>query len=723
MRPYARLLTMLGEQLIKNDRIALVELIKNCYDADATRVVISFEDFGPGLTVTSESRIVITDNGDGMTRPTVENHWLNPATNVKAAQKSEGRAKTPGGRVIQGEKGIGRFAMFKLGSVVNMTTRHRDSPTEVSASLDIRFLDPDDSGSGDDAPEFLDQLEADVSERKPEVFVGAETSGGHGTRVEIADLRGRWSSTMLEDLQQDVVRLRPLGGLLTGRAGEDPLAFEVEYLVNGSAPKTLADEDTLLQGLVPRAVLRVVGSFDARKQELELVVNDEEEAVPVASEDFRGLDLYRRLVSKAQQVHEFVCGDFAFEFLVFDLRPSAEVRFKLDPGQKELVRSHRIYLYRDGVRVLPYGDRDDDWLQLDVIRGTQGANRLLSNDQTIGFIYITQADNNRLQDKTNREGLIDSGPAYNDFRHLLQLLINYLRKGDFARYLAQSRQRIEAEDRRKVSAIEGRIIQVRELVAGVPGARAAFDEFEAAYEVERKVLYERVDRTEDLAGVGLSVETASHDVIASANQAWREAGILAEQIGYEYGRNTEVFTRANGLSESLSFIVSRLQDVQGLFVSSRQKAKKLDAVQYVRKIQSIYSRSLREANIEVLYEGDNSVVYTTHEATLLQIFLNLMDNSIYWLRLSNCENPQVTVTADAEAQTVTFTDNGPGINELDVPYIFEPFFSAKGDEGRGLGLYISSQIARRDGLELTLVGGDAEAGRVRACFRLKLDPG
>ena len=115
VRPYARLLTMLGEQLIKNDRIALVELIKNSYDADATVVEIDFLDFTTSFASNRDSRIAIVDNGEGMTEDIIRNHWLNPATPLKQDAK-RGEPRSPGGRVVQGEKGIGRFAMFKLGS-------------------------------------------------------------------------------------------------------------------------------------------------------------------------------------------------------------------------------------------------------------------------------------------------------------------------------------------------------------------------------------------------------------------------------------------------------------------------------------------------------------------------------------------------------------------------------------------------------------------------------
>jgi HSP90 family molecular chaperone len=79
IRPYARLLTMLGEQLIKNETIALTELIKNCYDADATSVKVIFNGFGENYEINKNSKIIIEDNGHGMTEKTILDHFLNPA--------------------------------------------------------------------------------------------------------------------------------------------------------------------------------------------------------------------------------------------------------------------------------------------------------------------------------------------------------------------------------------------------------------------------------------------------------------------------------------------------------------------------------------------------------------------------------------------------------------------------------------------------------------------
>ena len=144
LRPYARLLTMLGDQLIKNERIALVELIKNAYDADADRVEVRFEDFKSDLTHDANSRIVVRDDGAGMTPDVVRNEWMNPAAPTKYLAKRAGRRKTPGkGRVVQGEKGIGRFAILKLGKLVTVTTRPHGADMEIILTYDFARFDDD----------------------------------------------------------------------------------------------------------------------------------------------------------------------------------------------------------------------------------------------------------------------------------------------------------------------------------------------------------------------------------------------------------------------------------------------------------------------------------------------------------------------------------------------------------------------------------------------------
>ena len=77
------------------------------------------------------------------------------------------------------------------------------------------------------------------------------------------------------------------------------------------------------------------------------------------------------------------------------------MKYRLDKDDKNIAKAHRIYLYRDGIRVYPYGEPDDDWLKIDTYRGTIAAGLFLSNDQVVGYVNITQKGNPKLKDKTN----------------------------------------------------------------------------------------------------------------------------------------------------------------------------------------------------------------------------------------------------------------------------------------------------------------------------------
>ena len=202
IRPYARLLTMLGDQLIKNERIALVELIKNAYDADAARVEVRFEDFCDDMSHHSESRIVIKDDGVGMALETVRDQWMNPAAPQKHLAKLEDRGVTEGkGRVIQGEKGIGRFAVLKLGRTINVTTRTKKAESEIELTYDFSRFDDDFVSEDSERKEiFLDQIKIDCNQTPPKRLLDP----AHGTIIEIGNLKGAWNDGIIEQLCRDV---------------------------------------------------------------------------------------------------------------------------------------------------------------------------------------------------------------------------------------------------------------------------------------------------------------------------------------------------------------------------------------------------------------------------------------------------------------------------------------------------------------------------------------
>lgn len=689
---------MLGEQLIKNERIALVEIVKNSYDADARRVVVDFRNFGDNFETNSDSSIVITDDGSGMTESTIEQTWMVPATPTKAKAK-RARPRTPLGRAIQGEKGIGRFATFKLGNQLSIVSRFEGEDRETTLLIDITDLD--DSGTGSEAEErFLEDISALIGTTEPTVFIEDGSIGSkHGTQLEVGGLRSSWNQRLVHEVYDDIGRLEPV----MWNAVEDDAnrTFDVRFRKDGNDLDLSSALNDEFQAVLDRAVLKVEdGQFDPELRQFQFRVNGRLETLAIDDQEVRGIKVFREhFLTDPDAFPQPQCGPFKFEFFVFDFNSSAPAAHYLDSQEKALLKRHRVYLYRDGIRVYPYGDPGDDWLQIDVIRGTQSARSMFSNDQTVGFVAITQADNPRLRDKTNREGLLEDGMATTDFVALIQTVLAYLRAKPYERYAAANR-RVRERDL-KNRRVDDYVSAMRKTANLPASATKTLDALEDSLSAERELANLRISRTEQLAGVGLSVETASHDLIAAGQEALRLARRLVDDLRMHDLMGEPIYSLAKALVSRLEFVVSRFSDVQGLFVSTRQRKSRIDIMQLTRRVRSMYSSLHKDMRIAFEIDDAARLVAETTESAILQCIINLVDNSTYWLMTEQRGERRIRAYAKSP-DTLVLSDSGPGVKEQDASFIFEPFYSGKGDEGKGLGLYIARQNGLRNGFSVEL---------------------
>ena len=710
IRPYARLLTMLGDQLIKNERIALIELIKNSYDADAKWVKITFKNFGAGYKITPESKIIITDDGHGMSSEIIEKHWLNPATPEKKRRKAT-KDTTPGGRVIQGEKGIGRFSILKLGKVINIITRAKSENEEHKIVYD--FANYDDEFLTEDGKEknlFLEDLKVSLTTREPKIFIKKKRKLGarivvappFGTRIVISNLKGSWTPKKVEAVANDIVKLESIFSNRTKKgfqvfiyADDEQQLYQKNYL----------EKLTFL--LNERSVFKIEGGFfDSKKSMYTFKLNGQPQVLDLKDPTVTGIKIFKDRYGNAGSVLEnrkLECGSFNFGFYIFDFSANAPVKFQLDKDDKKRIKSHRIYLYRDGVRVYPYGEPDDDWLRIDAYRGTIGAGHFLSNDQVVGYVNITQKHNPNLMDKTNREGLIDHGDATEDFITLLQVFLRYMRQKPYARY-REDIQGKKAQDIFKTGQVLKEFDKIKEAVGENRSAQKVLQKAEQAYKTERRYLTHRAETTEELAGVGLSVETASHDIMAIMGRVLVNLdNLLSDLTIPDEMDKEEIIKELQAIRGGLGFVEAQLKDIQLLFTSSKQRRKNIRIKAVIEKVHRLYKGLLEKEHIEFLIDTQGSpLVAKTTDAVLLQVLLNLFDNAVYWLQQASNKNKQIHIVLDGHDGQMIFSDNGPGIEKEDAPYIFEPFYSGKGDEGRGLGLYIARQLLERSDFTINL---------------------
>ena len=708
IRPYARLITMLGDQLIKNEVIALVELIKNSYDADASWVKVSFLNFNEDYSSNENSKIVIEDDGCGMNADILRKHWLNPATPEKLRRKKID-SKTPKGRILQGEKGIGRFAVFKLGKNIKITSRRQlknddgvfideGEKTENTLIYDFSKYDEDFlTENGESKDVFLENLEVELTESEPQQIISKEISLGvnkqirkpYGTIIEISGIKTKWTTDKVERVQREVGKLQPI-------FLDETNDFHVWIYKDFEMHESHDWYKALLKNcLENKAVFKVTnGHYINSANKISFLLNDEPITFSLFDEEIKGLRKTKRFIDSDRKPD---CGDFKFEFYIFDLNADSDnpSKYYLDSNEKRMIREHRIYLYRDGIRVMPYGDPEDDWLRLDMDRGTVRANEFFSNDQVVGCVYISQNDNPKLKDKTNREGLIEEDQALGDFINILQIILSYLRSKPFARYLLDKEKKKEI-DRIKKGRPFDLIENARKKFSDDKNVGEFLDSFENSYSRERKVFQERIYKTENLAAVGLSVETASHDVMLFLRRGLEEIDSLVKEISAGGALEREqLVSKLIALRGTYSMVETMMKDIQLLFPSTKSKTKNIRVREIIEKVKSLYNRQFKEANVTVDIQGTkNPLVVRTTDAVLLQVFINLFDNSLYWLKTVN-RNRIINIYIDGDDQRVIFADNGPGVKDDDLSYIFEAFYSGKGEEGRGLGLYIARQLLDR----------------------------
>jgi signal transduction histidine kinase len=714
IRPYARLLTMLGEQLIKNERIALIELIKNSYDADANWVKVSFLNFGENYEITSESKIIIEDDGIGMNAEIIEKHWLNPATPDKKIRKQK-NDKTPKGRVIQGEKGIGRFAVLKLGKKIKITTRRENENIENIVEYDFSRYDDEFLTENGNAKElYLDDLNISFYQQHPQKIVERKMILGlneierlpQGTIIEISEIKGSWSESKIRSIFRDLNRFESIfNNLPNMKVNKEFEVFIYKDEVQKNYHENYIKQLHFL--LNEKAVFKIEnGYFDSDKLEYRFEINGEKKVLGLLDTELTGNQIFRQHFGKNGEVlrsRKIECGSFNFGFYVFDFSSNALEKYKLDSEDKKIIRDHRIYLYRDGIRVYPYGEPEDDWLHIDADRGTKSAGSFLSNDQVVGYVNITQKGNPNLQDKTNREGLIEQGNATADFIALLRIFLSYVRSKPYARY----RHNIEKKERGNIfkkQVVQKRFDELKETIKNNQHLHTMVVKLEKAYEKERDYLVRRAEITEELAGVGLSVETASHDIMAAMGKATSILNSIISDIFSISNVDIETLQKElQALLGLLSFIESQLKDIQLLFRSTKQKRREIRVKEIIEKIFKIYKRILSQEKINFeIKEFGSPLIAKTTDAVLLQLFLNLFDNSVYWLQQVLRDEKKIVITLDGDQGKLIFSDNGPGIKKEDEPYIFEPFYSGKGEEGRGLGLYIAKQLLERNDYSIEL---------------------
>jgi nitrogen-specific signal transduction histidine kinase len=708
-KPYARLMNIIGDQLITDKKVAVIEVVKNCYDADAENVQVRFFNMhnyaNTYLTEKELPYIEIEDNGDGMRLDTITNVWLRPATPNKLDKKKQKQLKTKKGRIIQGEKGIGRFAIHKLGEKIELFTKSAGE-NEIKLEMDFTEYNPEKADLFNQPPIEYKLLE-DVYNNWYENNPPEEIKKGKGTLIRIYNLRENWNENDFEELYKSIQRLIPP---IDENAEKLGVQFKQDFNVEVYKDNEIyASEDvTTFKDVIERAQFTMIGTvskdgnlnFEYKstspvrnfKREVNLLSREQ-----LAKNNYISYAIERWFLKFNRKPN---CGAFSFTFYAFDLaKPDKTI---LNNDIKQFIKDNFVFVLRDGVRVYPYGEKGIDWLNLDKLRSTIKAGQFISYNDLTGFVYISQSGNSLLKDSTNRQGIMDYDGALDDFKNLVTATTEI-----FNTEIKIDKNKLEIK---RNTAFKDSNDVVLKTFNSLKSSLEKIDnrdvlekanKFLDTVQKHNTVMKDRMETVEDLAGLGMAVEKASHDaltVLSKLRNNIKDFKVKAKNQDY---KNEELLALLNELDENLNFVYDEMQVIQPLFKNQRKAIKDISIYESIEKVIKYFRRDI-DGKISIKIQKDNDIIVKTNAGLILQILINLLDNAIYWVNKNETIEREIIFKLNTKTKSLIISDSGPGIREDVAPVIFNEFFSLKSD-GRGLGLYIVKEILLRINGEIALV--------------------
>lgn len=710
LRPRARIMRTLGNELISNDTVAVIELVKNAYDADATRILVRF--FGP--LEQSKGGVEVIDNGHGMDLSVVRNAWMEPATPNKRNETYSNKY----GRRVLGEKGIGRFATMRLSEELELITLATNSQQEVYGLFDWQQFD--------DPHKFLDQILILTEERPPQEICsggsiqklnwpnsnsGEEINLSSGTILRMNQLKHSWGHDEFSELQRGLARLiSPFfnNKNLTIKLDVPEEFSEFSAQIN---PPTIVDYPhysvkgkvesegkcdltlTIHAGGITR---HMQGGF-VRTETQRLQYVDEDVYKTLKAEEKNSLP-----EGTPSTLNDLACGEIEIELRIWDRDDLGNLeqisQNNLQNIRKDLDALAGISIYRDGFRVLPYGEPNNDWLRLD-IRRVQKPTIRLSNNQILGYVGISADNNPNLTDQSNRQGLNENL----GYQHLKEVMLSILNEIENLRRSARKptppngqpdspfRSLFASPDFNEIFAY---------LDSEYPKDKRAKDlisSVEKQFSKQLESIKHAVSRYHSLATLGQLIDILLHDGRQPLSTINSQALLGMEDIDEINNDSHPVFPK---LHKRFSLIAGQGQVLNTAFrriepFGGRKKGRpsQLYLEKIIEDAFEVFETQLSASGILVEIPKTTTLV-RIDPAEFQEVIINLLQNSIYWLKLVPSDQRKIAVTVKRTAEDcveIIFADSGPGVASENKKNIFDPYFSTKPD-GIGLGLSIVGEI-------------------------------
>lgn len=653
--------------------------------------------------------IQVIDTGVGMTKKELEEVFLVIGTPNKLYKTEEN------GRILLGEKGIGRLSMMKLGNKARIITKTANEKTGNSIIFEWdKFDDPN-----------VELTDIELSSSK------IECDFEHGTKIIIKDLISDWNINKTQAFVEEYIRR------LKNPFNQDNDLFPIDIYQNGKRLRLTDIPDWL----VKQANFKASYEFtpDANNIEIpwiegKITWRDHDSS---ETRTWFGKTLINQLTDEKDEDNTDyenilrTLGKFKVTLYWFnrnDLQPSPDRTIKMI--RKELDKwVGGISIYRDNFRIGFTGGLNDDWLEWDN-KALRGQGYTLNRYQTIGALEISKIDNPLLQDTANRQSLTET----NEFKILKKILGEILRQDllkhihayksvqevilqenidskidssgisirKAEKYLTKISRKLSDDDNKDLEEVQQLIKNQNEVISGL--------------NTKIHSLSEKSTEILELANLGQMADIIAHEL----SRITENTSSLLSRLHYEDNTPEQVEHIIKELRKQIDATNKRIRSIDILSPASTQENEEFDITAQLNTIIEGYQPKFRRHEISAFLSVDGKesrvpVKVTMVRGLVAQILENLLVNSVYWLQQglkSGESQAKIFIDIDSKARVIFISDNGPGIDPRYKEDIFKPYFSNK-KKGKGLGLFIAAEIAKYHHSKIYLDNDVEEDGRIR----------
>jgi signal transduction histidine kinase len=664
------ILSRLGEELVPNPDQGILELVKNSYDADATICE------------------VILKNTEAL-----RDSWL-----VLGKSKKASRSLTRLKRIPVGDKGLGRLAALRQGTQVKIFTRPKEQPN-VEYSLEINWEDFD-------RVDFVEDVILEVDR--------GETIKDHGTEIIVDNLKARFGRKETKRLARELLLLAdPFSTAISFRpkliaSGFDDLEKQVNEAFFDDAEyhvKASLNVDGMAQVSLWDWKMELINSIDS----IDIYQEDKEE------DD--SLDTSCKVVPAE------------FEMWIFELNPQS---FNTKGRKGNLVEIRDwlnavggVHMYYRGLRVAPYGDKDDDWLKINYERSKNPEARPYSNT-VIGRV-ITEDPEHQLVQKTDRLGFMEND-AYLDLRNFAIKALDWV-ASERLKIIESKRSQSKQEAKRDVIAIKEEVRQVI-AAANMPTAVQSMvikvvEEYEKAKDQEEKTLRDDLQLYRSLATAGTTAAVFAHEsskkitlirqLVEIIDQ--RIKGIANEQYEKLFGKQlSKMYQIASSLENFAKYPIYLLR-------RDKRKSINVDVNLVINNLIELFKTFFVNARIEIEFDSYPEKIYIKGSIALLEsVVTNLLTNTVNAFSVQGGDLKERKVILKTEISDgfawIRVMDSASGIKGLGLDEIWLPGKSTT-PGGTGLGLTIVKDSVGDLGGKITVIP-NGQLGGAEFIVQLKL---